>query len=153
MNSSAEMPGVAGHEVLASDSERDCAAEVLKEAFAQGRLTIEEHADRVQRVYSSRTRAELAELSADLPRAEPAAPPRESAAGLVAAGPARTNALAIASLVCALLPGLPQVAAIVMGATAHRQIRRRGERGAALATTGMLLASLGLIVGLWFALR
>ena len=59
--------------VLASDADRDDAARVLTEAFADGRLTAAEHGDRVHAVYLARTWPELAELTADLPRA--AAPP------------------------------------------------------------------------------
>jgi DUF1707 SHOCT-like domain len=54
--------------VLASDADRDDAARVLTEAFADGRLTAPEHGDRVHAVYRARTWPELAELTADLPR-------------------------------------------------------------------------------------
>lgn len=53
--------------VLASDSDRDDAARVLNEAFADGRLTADEHRDRVHAAYAARTWPELAELTADLP--------------------------------------------------------------------------------------
>ena len=55
--------------VLASDADRDTAAQVLSEAFAAGRLTADEHRDRVQAAYTARTWPELAQLTADLPRA------------------------------------------------------------------------------------
>ena len=65
--------------VLASDADRDAAARVLNEAFADGRLTAAEHGDRVHAVYGSRTWPELAELTADLPRPAPRpAPDRAS---------------------------------------------------------------------------
>lgn len=51
----------------ASDADRERAIDVLEAAFAEGQLTMEEHSERVQRGYRSRTYAELAELSADLP--------------------------------------------------------------------------------------
>jgi hypothetical protein len=50
----------------ASDADRERAIDVLKAAFAEGRLTWEEHGIRVRQVYSSRTYAELATLAADL---------------------------------------------------------------------------------------
>lgn len=53
--------------VLASDTDRDAAARVLNEAFADGRLTADEHRDRVHAAYAARTWPELAELTADLP--------------------------------------------------------------------------------------
>jgi len=52
---------------LASDADRDAAVRVLNEAFAQGRLTADEHGERVRAAYAGRTWQELAKLSADLP--------------------------------------------------------------------------------------
>ena len=51
----------------ASTADRERAIDVLKAAFAEGRLTREEHDARVERAYRSRTYADLAALSADLP--------------------------------------------------------------------------------------
>ncbi|HEX9624524.1 MAG TPA: DUF1707 domain-containing protein, partial [Streptosporangiaceae bacterium] len=51
----------------ASTADRERAVDVLKAAFAEGRLDQGEYADRVGLVYSSRTYAELASLTADLP--------------------------------------------------------------------------------------
>jgi hypothetical protein len=58
----------AGPAVLASDADRDAVARVLNEAFADGRLTADEHRDRVHAAYATRTLPELAGLTADLPR-------------------------------------------------------------------------------------
>jgi hypothetical protein len=55
------------HDVLASDADRDAAAELLSSAFAEGRLTGAEHAERVRSAYGARTRTQLAGLIADLP--------------------------------------------------------------------------------------
>jgi hypothetical protein len=49
------------------DAERERAAAELGEHYAQGRLTTEEHAERLDRVWASRTRAELGPLFRDLP--------------------------------------------------------------------------------------
>jgi hypothetical protein len=46
--------------MLASDSDRDTAAGLLSEAFAAGRLTADEHAERLQAAYAARTWADLA---------------------------------------------------------------------------------------------
>jgi hypothetical protein len=53
--------------VLASDSDRDAVAGRLSSAFAEGRLTSGEHAERVRAAYEARTAGELAGLTADLP--------------------------------------------------------------------------------------
>ena len=52
---------------LASDGERDAAAERLQVAFAEGRLTDSEFDQRMRSALTARTRAELAGLMADLP--------------------------------------------------------------------------------------
>ena len=141
-----------GH-VRASAADRERAIDVLKAAFAEGRLTREEHEARVDRAYRSRTYADLAALTADLPAgplgtlsSQAVAAP---AAYLPAAESGRTNPLAIASLACGLIPLLPAtLAAIILGIKARRQIRRTGERGAALATTGLALGVLWIVLPL-----
>jgi Domain of unknown function (DUF4190) len=45
-----------------------------------------------------------------------------------------------------LMDGLPQLAAIVLGIAALRQVRRTGERGTALAAAGLVIATLGLLL-------
>jgi hypothetical protein len=52
---------------LASDGERDTAVRVLSEAFAEGRLTEDEHGERVRAAHAARTWEELTRLTADLP--------------------------------------------------------------------------------------
>ncbi|KUL36044.1 hypothetical protein ADL22_26115 [Streptomyces sp. NRRL F-4489] len=64
--------------VLASDAEREDMIERLREAAAEGRLTLEELAERYEAAYLARTREELASIAADLPDA--AAPPPAGAA-------------------------------------------------------------------------
>ncbi|REE99698.1 DUF1707 SHOCT-like domain-containing protein [Thermomonospora umbrina] len=51
----------------ASDADRDRIADRLREALAEGRLTPDEHSDRIDAVYRARTYAELAPIVADLP--------------------------------------------------------------------------------------
>jgi hypothetical protein len=53
--------------IRASDAERDRTVGLLQEAAAEGRLTFEELADRVEAASSARTREELEALTADLP--------------------------------------------------------------------------------------
>ncbi|MGK5639132.1 DUF1707 SHOCT-like domain-containing protein, partial [Streptomyces sp. URMC 126] len=62
----------------ASDADRDRIADILREALAEGRLTPDEHADRVDAAYRARTVGELEPLVRDLPAgaARPAAATR-----------------------------------------------------------------------------
>lgn len=52
----------------AADRDRDEVAVILGEALATGRLTSEEHAERLEAVYAARTYGELEPLTKDLPR-------------------------------------------------------------------------------------
>jgi hypothetical protein len=71
----------AGHGHLqASHAHRDHVIGQLKSAFVQGRLTMDEFDERVGQAFASRTYAELAALTADLPAGLAAAqPPRKPA--------------------------------------------------------------------------
>ncbi|MGW2281678.1 DUF1707 SHOCT-like domain-containing protein [Streptomyces sp. NPDC001770] len=60
----------------ASDADRDRIADILREAVAEGRLTAEEHAERVELVYRAKTVGELEPLVSDLPAAGSPAPGR-----------------------------------------------------------------------------
>jgi len=51
----------------ASDADREHVAELLGKAFAEGRLSAEEHGERLEAVYSAKTMGELRPLVADLP--------------------------------------------------------------------------------------
>jgi hypothetical protein len=59
----------------ASDADRDRAASVLNGAMAEGRLTVDEHADRLDALYSAKTHAEIVPLLDDLPERAAAAVP------------------------------------------------------------------------------
>ena len=50
-----------------SDADRDRATSVLSEAMAEGRLTAEEHSERLDAIYVARTYADVAPLVSDLP--------------------------------------------------------------------------------------
>ena len=56
--------------VRASDSEREQAARLVSEAAGEGRLTLAEAEERLDRVYATRYRHELAAFVADLPAKE-----------------------------------------------------------------------------------
>src|SRR5262245_58514197 len=53
-------------DLRASDHDRERVVTVLADAVADGRLTLEEHSQRVQRAYQARTLGELASLTTDL---------------------------------------------------------------------------------------
>ena len=60
-------------DLRASDADRERIVALLAEAAGDGRLTLEEHAERVHRAYRARTLGELASLTEDL--VEPSAQP------------------------------------------------------------------------------
>jgi DUF1707 SHOCT-like domain len=63
----------AGPGTRASDADRDAAAGLLNEAFAEGRLTAGEHDQRLSAAYAARSWPQLHRLTADLPAASGAA--------------------------------------------------------------------------------
>ena len=52
-----------------SDADRDRAASILNEAFADGRLTPQEHSDRLDAILAAKTQADILPLFSDLPGA------------------------------------------------------------------------------------
>ena len=60
-------------ELRVSDADREATVVRLREAGGEGRLTLEELADRVERADAARTRGELDALTADLPASAPGA--------------------------------------------------------------------------------
>jgi hypothetical protein len=70
-------------DVRASDAEREATIERLRHAAAEGRLTFEELADRIDAAGAAVMRSDLAPLTADLPAPLPATP----------AEPARVHAI------------------------------------------------------------
>jgi len=59
-------------DVLASDADRDEAVARLRDACGEGRLNLEEVAERAEAAYTARTRSQLRKVLADLP--DPVAP-------------------------------------------------------------------------------
>lgn len=66
-------PSPLPRDLRASDADRERVVKALSEAAGDGRLTQEEHSERVQRAYQARTLGELAVLTEDLlaPSAQP----------------------------------------------------------------------------------
>ncbi|WP_241741213.1 DUF1707 domain-containing protein [Streptomyces sp. L2] len=61
-------------ELRASDADRDRIADILREALAEGRLTADEHAERVEGVLHAKTVGELEVFIRDLPAAHQVPP-------------------------------------------------------------------------------
>lgn len=86
--SPAPAPAPAAGGLRASDADRDRIAQILADALAEGRLTAEEHAERLDSLYAVKTVGELDVLVRDLPApgaghtsAPPAYAARTAAAG------------------------------------------------------------------------
>jgi hypothetical protein len=60
--------------VRASDAEREQTVAQLRDAAAEGRLTLDEFSQRVEAAYAGKTHVELESLTADLPATTPAVP-------------------------------------------------------------------------------
>jgi type IV secretory pathway VirB6-like protein len=157
-------------QLRSSHADRERAADVLKAAFAEGRLDQDEYNERVGQVHASRTYAELAALTADLPVGPlgtlfpgvplagsmlPAIPVAAGQPGSAAEsakasdGSKPVSQLAIASLffglATLLFPVLPVTLfpAIILGVAALARISTAGQRGVGMAAAGIGLALLG----------
>ncbi len=85
-----------GH-LRASDADRERVIEVLKVAFAQGRLAQDDFEPRIGQAFAARTYAELADVTAGLTGAQPVRKPDRARVGKEAApDPARARAKKIA---------------------------------------------------------
>ncbi|MFJ9454841.1 DUF1707 domain-containing protein [Kitasatospora sp. NPDC101447] len=54
-------------EMRVSDADREKIAELLRDAYAEGRLDADEHAERIEAAYAAKTFGDLAPLTRDLP--------------------------------------------------------------------------------------
>ncbi|MEC4575182.1 DUF1707 domain-containing protein [Streptomyces virginiae] len=92
----APAPAPAG--LRASDADRDRIAQILGDAVAEGRLTAEEHSERLDTLYAVKTVGELEALVRDLPAPAGAHAPSSSASSYAgAAGPAAETIVAVCS--------------------------------------------------------
>jgi hypothetical protein len=66
-------------DLLASDAERDRAAQILRHALSEGRLAVTEFEERLSSVYAARTRGDLQPLIADVSRQSLDGPATEAA--------------------------------------------------------------------------
>ena len=116
-------------EMLASESERLATQAVLKEAYEEQRLTLDEFESRVGRAIAARTRGELARLTSDIPaEPAPAEPPQQKLQRQHARPRRNRRRLRIARLIAICLAG-PAVAviAVALGSTGHSTARPAGN--------------------------
>ncbi|MFB7613770.1 DUF1707 and DUF4190 domain-containing protein [Kitasatospora sp. NPDC056181] len=135
-------------QMRAAHTDRDRTVDVLKAAYAEGRLTADEYGQRFDAVSAAQTYGELARLVADLPSGPMMTP--MTPVGQVPPTflpppllpPARpTNSMAVTSLVLGVIGlGLP---AVITGHIAKNQIRERNEDGDGMATVGLIFGYLG----------
>ncbi|RKE19573.1 DUF1707 and DUF4190 domain-containing protein [Streptomyces sp. TLI_171] len=133
----------------AAHADRERTVDVLRAAYAEGRLSAPEFEQRMGTAHQAATYGQLAALVADLP-AGPMVLPMGAAVPVVPPTflpayqplPPR-NGLAVASLVLGGLVfftgGLSGVPAVITGHMARSQIRRTGEQGDGMALTGLIL--------------
>jgi hypothetical protein len=151
----------------AAHADRERTVDVLKAAYAEGRLSAEEYSQRFDLAHGAQTYGQLAHLVADLPTgplvAPLAAPPAAAVPQTFLPPPVRpspNNGLAIGSMVLGLLclptMGVSALPAVITGHIARSQIRRTKESGDGMATFGLVLGylsmalwSLVLLVGLF----
>jgi hypothetical protein len=110
--------------VRASDAEREAVVQRLNIATGEGRLTLAEFSDRVDRAYSARTRSDLEPLVADLPL------PAGFGAPSVALRPATTPSADLHPTIeqsPALPPVVPWTGAPVYQTTPVGSIKRSGR--------------------------
>ena len=110
----------------AADSDRDAASAALGEHYAMGRLTDDEHRDRLAAAWSARTYGDLAKLFDDLPpprfgdRAGVRRPgaPATGTGGATGATPAeRRRSGPVRTFAARLTPALPVLIAVAVVAT------------------------------------
>ena len=134
----------------ASDRDRDSANTLLQTAYAEGRLTKDEYDERSGQLLRSQTYAQLQALTADLPGHFPSSIQQVQYAPVQR----RTNPLAVASLACGLgqifFWFLAAIPAVVLGHVARRQIRQTGEDGQGMATAGLVLGWIGIVLTVLF---
>jgi hypothetical protein len=156
-----------GH-LRSSHADRERAVDVLKAAFAEGRLDQDEYTERVGQAHASRTYAELAALTADLPvgplgtlamaplgtlaTVSPAspvspAPPPPAAMSLRPVSPLAVISL-IFGLVAIATPGVVAsgLAAVLTSLMALLRIGLGDQRGRGLALAGGALGVLGILI-------
>ena len=140
----------------AATADRERTVDVLKAAFAEGRLDQDEYNERMGLAYQARTYGDLVALTGDLPAGPlPVAMPPAWHGIRQHRRPAppdqHTNAMATAAFALGMLEfltlGLTAIPAIICGHIANHQIKRTGEQGAAMAAYALTFGYLALMIG------
>ncbi|MER5862529.1 DUF1707 and DUF4190 domain-containing protein [Kitasatospora sp. NPDC002040] len=142
----------------AGHTDRERAVDVLKAAYAEGRLSADEYGVRFDAAQRAKTYGQLAYLVSDLPVGPVVMPMAAPAFGAPMMAPPpvfaprpRHNPLAVTSLVLGLLCipsfGLFGIPAVVTGHVAKSQLCRSDEQGDGMAVAGLVLGWLS--VGGW----
>lgn len=121
------------------DAEREQAAALLAEHFVAGRITHDEHTERLERIWAARTRADIVPLFSDLPVLPPAYP--APSGSRPAFGPPRRRSrgpLVALLLVLVVLSAVTELPLIVAGLVAWVLVagRHRGHQGPVLPQWG-----------------
>jgi hypothetical protein len=151
------MPMPVHPHMRAASVDRERGVDVLKAAFAEGRLNQDEYNDRMGKAYNARTYGELVALTGDLPAGPlPVAMPQAWQQAWQAPPVQRTNSMATAALVMGLLEfftmGLTAIPAIICGHIARGQIKRTAEQGDGMAVAGLVLGYLAIAFGVLIAI-
>ncbi|MFE6052040.1 DUF1707 and DUF4190 domain-containing protein [Kitasatospora sp. NPDC056446] len=131
----------------AGHADRDRTLDVLKAAFAEGRLSVQEYEQRHEAVAAAQTYGQLAALVADLPSGPMVSPlpsgPPVPATFLPAPPPQPrpTSVLAVLSLVLSVT-GL-SLPAVFVGHIARSQVRTRNLEGDWAAVLGLVFGYMG----------
>lgn len=125
--------GAADGGLRASHADRDQVLEVLKAGFVQGRLTKDEFDARVSQTFASRTYAELAVLTADIPAERAVSRSRRT--------PARTPKPAVGWSIGVIMAAIVLVSAVLTGNGQLIYLAVVTVCGAAFVTVGQLLYS------------
>ena len=136
--------------IRAADADRDHVAGLLGTAYTEGRLSKDEYDDRLSSAFAARTYGELDRLLDDLPG--PGLKPQPAVVPTRVPVSRKINGAAQASFVFGLAQFMfgpfGTIPAIVFGHMALHQMRRSGERGAALAAAGLVLGWGAVVVGI-----
>jgi hypothetical protein len=140
----------------AANADRERTVDVLKAAFAEGRLDQDEYNERMGLAYQARTYGDLVALTGDLPAGPlPIAMPPAWQAPQQRARPVpqvqHTNTMATVAFALGMLEfvtlGLTAIPAIICGHIAQYQIQRTGEKGADMVSFALTFGYLALIIG------
>jgi Domain of unknown function (DUF1707) len=149
-----QLPAPDFGQMRTSSADRERAIDVLKAAFAEGRLDMDEYTERVGRVQSSRTYAELGALTADLPVGPlgtlPVAPASAAPAGqaltalpakpVARPGNGQGSGLAFLAVVFGIIAvAVPSAAGLGLVAVLSGLFALPGKRGRVMAITAIVL--------------